>query len=178
MRKYNNFNFFKHTYCEFKMIHNDFFKQESTHFKSRSGSLYFYTNEGVYRYSNHWGRVANCRWKISGVENYKNQNYYVGYANWIDFFPLNNSEKSFYLEVDFTKKEVEICCKRENDAPTNSLMTLDVALKKLKQIKTIFKEYKWALYFNENIDVLRKELIYNLINTEKDLHVLKQDLKK
>ena len=91
---------------------------------------------------------------------------------------MDNSEKSFYLEVDFTKKEVEICCKRENDAPTNSLMTLDVALKKLKQIKTIFKEYKWALYFNENIDVLRKELIYNLINTEKDLHVLKQDLKK
>ena len=37
-------------------------------------------------------------------------------------------------------------------------MTLDLALKKLKQIKTIFKEYKWALYFNKNIDVLRKDL--------------------
>jgi len=178
LRKYNNLNFFKHTYCEFEMIHNDFFKQESTHFKSKSGSLYFYTEEGVYRYSNHWGRVANCRWKISGVEDYKNQNYYVGYANWIDFFSLKTSEKSFYLDVDFTKKEVEICCKQKNDITTHSLMTLELALKKLKQIKTIFKEYKWALYFNENIDVLRKELIYNLINTEKDLHVIKQDLKK
>jgi hypothetical protein len=57
-------------------------------------------------------------------------------------------------------------------------MTLDLALKKLKQIKTLFKEYKWALYFNENIDVLRKELIYKLINTDKDLQVLKQELNK
>lgn len=177
MRKYNNLNFFKHTYCEFQLIQNDFFKQKSTHFKSKSGSLYFYTNEGVYRYSNHWGRVANCRWKISSVKDYKNQNYYIGYANWIDFFPLNTSEKNFYLEVDFLNKEVEVCCKRENDTTTNFLMTLDLALKKLKQIKTIFKEYKWAYYFNENIDVLRKELILNLVSTQKDLHVLKQDLK-
>lgn len=159
------------------MIHNDFFKQESTHFKSKSGSLYYYTNQGVYRYSNHWGRVANCRWKIRGIEAYKNQNYYVGYANWIDFFPLNTFEKTFYLDVDFTSKEVEICCKRENDTATHFLMTLDLALKRLKQIKNLFKEYKWALYFNENIDVLRTELIYNLINTDKDLRVLKQDLK-
>jgi hypothetical protein len=78
------------------MINNDFFKQKSTHFKSKSGSLYYFTDKGVYRYSNHWGRVANCRWKISGVEAYKNQNYYVGYANWLDFYSLNTSEKNFY----------------------------------------------------------------------------------
>lgn len=159
------------------MIQIEFFKQKSVHFKSKSGSLYFYTDEGVYRYSNHWGRVANCRWKISGVEDYKNQNHYVGYANWQDFFPLNTFEKNFYLEFDFNLKEPKIYRINESDNSAHFLMTLDCALKRLKEIKTLFKEYKWALYFNENIDVLRKELVQNLINSDEDLRVLKQNLR-
>ena len=175
--EYHNYNFFKHTYCEFKMIHNNFFNQKSIHFKSKSGSLYYYTDDGVYRYSNHWGRVANCRWKISGIEGYKNQNYYVGYANWLDFYPLNTSEKLFYLKVDFNTKEVKIYRKSINEASTHFLMTLDFALKRLKQIKILFKEYKWAIYYNEKIEVLRSKLIYQLLNSDKSLLDLKQSLK-
>lgn len=177
MRSYHNFNFFKHTYCEFDLVSEDFFIKNKVHYKSKSGSLYFYTEKGVYRYSNHWGRVANCRWKISGIEDYKNQSYYVGYANWLDFYPLNNFEKAFYLEVDFNNGTTKIYRINES-SPTNCfLMTLDFAFTRLKQIKILFKDYKWASYYNENIETLRAKLITKLVNSEKSLQELKQSLK-
>ena len=160
------------------MINKEFFEEKSIHFKSKSGSKYFYTNAGVYRYSNHWGRVANCRWKISGIEDYKNQNYYIGYANWVDFYSLYSSEKEFYLEVNYEKEEVIIKNSKDNNGAVPFLVTLNFALKRIKEIKMLFKEYKWAMYFNENIDVLRKELINNLINSDETLQVLKQNLKR
>lgn len=177
MKNYHNFNFFKHTYCEFKIANEDFFKEKSSHFKSKSGSRYFYTEVGVYRYSNHWGRVANCRWKIHGVEEYKNQNYYIGYANWLDFYSLNSSEKKFYLEVDYKEENVTIRATSLEGDSVPYLMSLSVAFKRIKEIKILFKEYKWSSYFNENIDVLRKELINNLISSDETIQVLRQNLK-
>lgn len=160
------------------MISEDYFKEKSVHFKSKSGSLYYYTDKGVYRHSNHWGRVANCRWKINGIEVYKNQNYYTGYADWLDFHSLNSSEKYFYLEVNFEEETAKICKLKDGNNPGIFLMSLDFALKRLKEIKIVFKEYKWALYFNENIDVLRKELISLLIISDKPLQEIKQNLGK
>ena len=178
MKNYHSFNFFKHTYCEFKLVGEEFFKEKLIHFKSKSGSKYFYTDIGVYRYSNHWGRVANCRWKINGIENYKNQNYYIGYANWFDFHSLNSSNEEFYLEVDYEKKEVVVKAIKSNSKSTKYLMTLSFALKRKKEITTIFKGYKWASYFYEDIEVLREKLIVSLINSHKTLQVIKQTLKR
>ena len=155
---YHKFNFFKYTYCEFEMKKFAFFKEKSAHFQSKSGSYYYYTAEGVFRYSNHWGRVANCRWKIQGIENYKNQEYYVGFAKWEDFYPLNNSDKVFYLEVDFLEKQAKIKRLKNEKSDDCFLMTSEFAYQRLKQIQTLFKEYKWATYFEEDIDVLRKRL--------------------
>ncbi|WP_420552762.1 hypothetical protein [Tenacibaculum aiptasiae] len=178
MKEYYKYNFFKHTYCEFEKKEIDFFKGKSAHYQSKSGSLYYYTEDGVYRYSNHWGRVANCRWKIKGIENYRNQNYYVGYANWKDFYPLNDVDKVFYLEVDFKNKQVKIQRIGKGMNENVFLMTSELVHKRLKQIQTLFKEYKWAKYYDEDIDVLRKEIILNLISSNKSLQVLKQDLKR
>ena len=72
MKTYNQSNFFKHTFCEFQEI-DRFEFPEDTNYKSKSKSMYFYTDEGVYRKSNHWGRVANCRWKLVTDSKYKNQ---------------------------------------------------------------------------------------------------------
>jgi hypothetical protein len=33
---------------------------------SESGSEYWYSDEGVIRYSGHWGKVASCRWELEG----------------------------------------------------------------------------------------------------------------
>ena len=66
---------------------------------------------------------------------------------------------------------------REEDIDNFFLMTSEFAHQRLKQIQTLFKEYKWATYFDEDITVLRKKLITKLINSNKTLQVLKQDLK-
>ena len=36
-------------------------------------------------------------------------------------------------------------------------MTSEFAHQRLKQIQTLFKEYKWATYFDEDISVLREK---------------------
>jgi len=177
LKSYHSFNFFKHTYCEFDKVGEDLFLENKEHFKSKSGSMYYYTEEGVYRYSNHWGRVSNCRWKISGIEDYKNQNYYVGYAKWLDFHPLNNFEKAFYIEVDPKNGEVKIYRIKDNTPAIHFLMTLALAQKRLKQIKLLFKNDRWSLYFSENIEIVRSQLITKLVNSEKPLQALKQSLK-
>ncbi|MCT4698003.1 hypothetical protein [Tenacibaculum haliotis] len=174
--KFHKFNFFRYTYCEFESQSIDFFKDKSAHYQSKSGSLYFYTDAGVFRYSNHWGRVANCRWKIKGIETYKSQNYYVGFAKWNDFYPLNNTDKVFYLEVDFLLKQAKVKRLKNKVKKEVFLMTLTLAHQRLKQIQTLFNEYKWAKYFEEDIEVLRKILITNLINTNKPIQQLKREL--
>ena len=176
MKIYTKINFHKHTYCEFEMIDDEFFNNTSIHYKSKSGSLYFFSNEGVYRYSNHWGRVGDCRWKINGVKTYKNQNFYSGFAKWLDFYSLNSVEKNFYLKVNFEEESVNILSIAKLKNQDVYLMSLDFGLKRRKEISKLFKEYKWALHFNKNIDVIRKELITLLINTDKPLQELKRSL--
>lgn len=176
MKIYHKFNFFKYTYCEFEMQNIDFFKEMKAHFQSKSGSMYYYTDKGVFRYSNHWGRVANCRWKIKGIEVYRNQKYYVGYANWNDFYPLNNTDKVFYIHVDFEDKKANIQRNKEVENEDEFLMTSEFAHQRLKQIQTLFKEYKWATYFEEDIDVLRKKLIQKMLKSTQSLQQLKQEL--
>lgn len=173
---YNKFNFFKHTYCEFEVYPIDFFKGKSAHHQSKSGSLYFYADNGVYRYSNHWGRVANCRWKIKDVKDYYSQNYYVGFSKWKDFYPLNDYEKVFYITVDFENKKAKIHRVTEVIDNNHFLMTSEFAHQRLKQIQTLFKEYKWATYFNEDIDELRRKIITELISTNLSLQQLKRNL--
>lgn len=177
LKNYHNFNFFKHTYCEFEMVGDDLFLDNKEHFKSKSGSLYYYTKAGIYRYSNHWGRVANCRWKISGIENYKNQNRYVGYANWSDFFPLNSFDKAFYLDVNTQNGKTKIYRIKDSTSTKHFLMTLALAQKRLKEIKMLFKNDRWAMYFSENVEMVRSKLITKLINSDKPLQALKQSLK-
>ncbi|TYP96462.1 hypothetical protein C7447_10728 [Tenacibaculum adriaticum] len=155
----------------------DFFKEKTTHFQSKSGSYYFYTQEGVYRYSNHWGRVASCRWKIKGIEEYKNQHYYVGYSKWENFYPLNDYDKVFFLVVDFNQKKVKIERINPQEKTFVFLMNSTFAHQRLKQVQNLFKENKWATYYNEEIDVLRKKVITALISSKKTLQQIKREVR-
>ena len=175
MKTYNRNNFFKHTFCEFTQI-EDFAFPEDTNYKSKSESMYFYTDEGVYRKSNHWGRVANCRWKLISNENYKNQNIVIGFANWTDFYPINLSGKIFFIEVDFKEKTAKI--QPKNNKTTNRLFTFSEAQKRIKKITLLFFDDKWAKYFDKNIAILQFEIISDLINSDKTLQEIKQDQKQ
>ena len=174
MKTYNKTNFFKHTFCEFKQIEN-FELPEDTNYKSKSESMYFYTKEGVYRKSNHWGRVANCRWKLLVNQDYKNQQIVIGFAKWADFYPINSIEKIFFIDVDFDKKTAIILPKKENETK-NPLFTLTEAQQKIKQISILFKETKWANYFEDDIDTTRYKVITEFINSNKTLQQIKREL--
>ena len=112
LKKYNKTNFHKHTFCEFIEVDVATIPTIDWHYKSKSGSGYCFTEEGVYRISNHWGRAANCRWRLisnsktssnSKINNGENR---IGFAKWIDFYPNNETENFFYVEVNFDDKEV------------------------------------------------------------------------
>ncbi|MCI2230078.1 hypothetical protein MC378_12940 [Polaribacter sp. MSW13] len=174
MKIYNKTNFFKHTFCEFTQIENFKFP-EDTNYKSKSESMYFYTDEGVYRKSNHWGRVANCRWKLIANEDYKNQKTVIGYAKWCDFYPINSKEKIFFIDVNFEEKTAKISPnKKENK---NYLFTFSEAQKKIKHINQLLTEDKWANYYDKKIAILRKEIISSFINSNKTLIEIKRNFK-
>ncbi|MDD7914673.1 hypothetical protein [Polaribacter ponticola] len=127
MKTYNQTNFFKYTFCEFTQD-TSFEFPENSNYKSKSDSTYFYTKEGVYRKSNHWGRVANCRWKLISNEDYKNQQIVVGFAKWSNFYPINSTEEIFFIEVDFDKKNAIL----KANEKANNKFSFSEAQKKLK----------------------------------------------
>lgn len=170
MKTYNQSNFFKHTFCEFTHT-NDFSFPEKINYKSKSESHYFYTKEGVYRKSNHWGRVANCRWKLIGKKNFKNQVTQIGFAKWTDFYPIQSKEKIFFIDVNFYKKTTEI--KTNHKISTPHLFNYLEAIKRKKQIVRLFKETKWANYFEMNIAQLRGTVISAYIHSDKTLQEIK-----
>ncbi|MEO9569748.1 MAG: hypothetical protein ABJH82_03745 [Polaribacter sp.] len=171
MKTYNKTNFFKHTFCEFIQIDNFDFP-EDTNYKSKSESAYYYTAKGVYRKSNHWGRVANCRWKLISNDNYKNQQIVIGYANWNDFYPINSSEKNFFIAVDFENKTAKIQPKKENT--TNYFFTFSDAQKRVKQLNHLLNDDKWAQYFDEDIKTVKIRVVSDFISSTKTLQEIKR----
>ena len=63
-KKFTRNNFFKNTYCVFKGVRLREISRRKPHYRSESGSTYYYTTNGVYRLSNHWGRAAKCNWRL------------------------------------------------------------------------------------------------------------------
>ena len=171
MKIYTAANFFKHTFCDFTKVNEDFFTENEIHFKSKAGSNYSYTKEGVYRYSNHWGRVANCRWKLIGNEKLKSQNFYLGFASWSSFYPLDEKEKQFCISVNYDAKEVNFHHKNENEK--EFLFFVEIAQKRAQHIKQLLTDDKWARYFDTNIEELRKGVISDYINSNKTLQEIK-----
>ncbi len=178
MKTYNKFNFFKYTYCEFTEVSSDIFIENPAHFKSKSDSQYYYTPEGVYRYSDHWGRVANCRWKLIANNKFKNQQMHLGYAKWTDFYHLNDTERLFYIQIDFPNKKVSFKHIGSSKNNTYFLFSALEAQKRVKQIRLLLKEDKWAKYYTTDINELRQNIISAYVNSNTTIQVLKQQFKK
>lgn len=74
-------NFFEFSVCNFKEVKGVDFKAD---YVSDSGSKYMYTEEGVYRMSDHWGAdISTCIWLIDGNVSYREM--IIGFAKWEDF---------------------------------------------------------------------------------------------
>lgn len=184
IKTYNKINFHKHTFCIFKEVDLDSIKELKLNYKSKSGSSYYFTENGVYRLSNHWSRVANCRWRLvpnfdfvtlSAVEVSNTNRTKLGFAKWTDFHSDNDYEKLYFIEVTNTS-EVNYFHKNNENYFNQVLRTSVETTKLIKQIRILLEETAWAKYLNnDDIETLRQEIIEKMITSNKSFQEIRRD---
>ena len=180
IKKYSKHNFYKHTYCDFQEIAIDEVANIPINYKSKSGSSYAFTADGVYRFSNHWGRAANCRWRLISNEKIKSQTQKCGFAKWTDFYPNNETEKLFYIEVNWTTFEINFQHKNNPQFNGNAILrTANQTAKRIQTIKEVLQTESWAKYLSfEDISTLRKTIVDQLIKTDDTFIKIKHNYAK
>jgi hypothetical protein len=179
MKVYNKNNFHKHTFCIFNEVNSLEIGELDTHFVSKSGSSYYFTEKGVYRKSNHWGRAANCKWRLQTFFENSSRTK-IGYAEWSHFYAINETEKLYYIEVNFEKKTVQYyhkCCSGETNL---FLRTASATTKRVKEIRTLFDNDKKLRFWDNayNLEQLLKIVIDTLVTTDLTLLQIKLNLQK
>lgn len=98
-------NFYDHTACNWNEVDDKLFVKPD--YVSDSGSKYWYTDNGVYRLSNHWGfGVGSCDWTLNANPelSYRDEGSdRLGYAEWKDF--THTDDKSFPQIVEMLTPE-------------------------------------------------------------------------
>lgn len=171
-------NSFKNTFCVFQEVLSDKIENLKVQYDSKSGSKYFYTEEGMYRLSNHWGRLANSKWRLEPMEPETASKTKLGFAAWNEFYRDNAEEELYYLEANYIKNTVNYQHKNNPNYDKKAILrTSFETTKKIKQIRNLFNLTSWAKYFEyEDLDVLRQEIINELIFTNKTLDEIKREL--
>ncbi len=176
VKKFNQSNFHKRTFCIWKEVDYLEISDLKINYKSKSGSQYIFSKEGIYRISNHWGRVADCHWRLIPLGLFKNQNITVAYANLVDFHTYDDSAKLFFIRVDITKADVNFYHK-DMVLPNEKVLLRDAkeTAKTLKIIKEILNDTLWAKYLKyESITDLRRDIIQNLVTSSESFISLKK----
>lgn len=170
---YNRFNFYKHTFAIFnKVAAPDNF--EKAQYISKHGSQYFFTTDGVYRYSNHWGRVGNCRWRLNGID-FKQQTSFWGYCPWTNFYKNNDSDALFFIENVGTDKFSYNHINNTDKANVIVRSATETA-RVLKKINEILTDESWAKHLLfDDYQVVQQHFIYQLIQTKKSFLQIKQE---
>ena len=171
-------NSFKNTFCVFHEVLPDAIEGLKKQFESKAGSSYYYSTEGMYRLSNHWGRLANSKWRLVPMEPETASKYKIGFAKWDCFYPDNATEKLYYLEMDYNKNTVNYQHKLNPDYNQKTLLRNSLeTTKRIKQIRNIIELTSWAKHFEcDDIGLLRSLIIEELINTDKSLDRVKREV--
>lgn len=167
-KTYNKLNFHSHTFCIWKEVLETEIQELKLHFKSKHHSYYYFTNDGVYRFSNHWGRVANCHWRLIPLANYKSQKAIVGFAPWGDFYANDDANALFFIKVNDRTREVNFYHKHTSELIENLVFrNAKETAKTIKIIKQVLIEKEWAKHLNyTDLEVLRKEIVQELVNSK------------
>lgn len=178
MSIYTKHNFHKHTFCLFQQVDNSVLTDLKLSYKSNSGSEYYFTEIGVYRKSNHWGRAANCRWRLITNSEYKNQKEIIGFARWTDFYSNNETEKLFYIEINEEKNEVHFNHKNNPNYSNQVLRNASETAKRIKEIKDVLQNNSWAKYLVfDDFEEIRRKMLSELSNTNESFVNLRKILK-
>jgi hypothetical protein len=169
---------FKNTFCVFQELPLSSLEALTLQYASKSGSSYYYTKKGMYRVSNHWGRLANSKWRLEAMEPESDSKTKLGFAPWTHFYPDNAVEQLYYLEMNYAMNTVNYQHKNNpNYTGKAMLRTSFETTKKIKQIRNLLNLTSWAKYYEyDDLNVLRKKIIEELIFTNKTLEEIKRAL--
>jgi len=171
-------NSFKNTFCVFHEVLSNEIEGLKKQFESKAGSAYYYTEDGMYRVSNHWGRLANSKWRLVAMEPETPSKTKIGFAAWNEFYADNAEEKLYYIEADFDKNTVTYQHKKNPKYDGKPVLrTSFETTKRIKQIRNLQQLTSWAKHFDyDDIDELRKQIINELIYTGKTLEEIKREI--
>lgn len=171
-------NSFKNTFCVFKEVLPEEIQGLKIQFESKAGSAYYYSEEGMYRKSNHWGRLANSKWRLIALEPETGSKLKIGFANWNSFFADNKEDKLYYIEVDLINNTVTYQHKNNPEYDNKAVLrTSFETTKRIKQIRNLQQLTSWAKHFDyDDIQELRATIINELIFTQKTLEDIKRNL--
>jgi hypothetical protein len=175
-KTYTKLNFHSYTFCIWKEVLFSEINGLKINYKSQSGSEYIFTANGLYRISNHWGRVANCHWRLIPLAQFKSQNNIVGFAKWTDFYSNDDTSKLFFIKLDLETKEVNFYHKLSIENQEKVILrNAKETAKTIQTIKQVLNESDWAKYLQyDDLEVLRKEIVNELVNTEKTFLEIKK----
>lgn len=145
---------------------------------SKSGSSYIFTAKGVYRTSNHWGRAANCKWRLQSHNLEDSSRTKVGFANWNEFHPIDEISKLYFIEVDVDEKTVQYFHKNLAETNNKYLRNATDTTKRVKEIRSLIANPKKLEYWEVAIDfeALCFLVINQMIATDASLLQIKQQL--
>ncbi len=168
---------FKNTFCIFNEMDAKIIENLVPNYESEAGSQYFFTKDGMYRLSNHWGRLANSKWRLIPLTPDSKSKFKLGFARWECFYPDNNNESLYYIEANFEDKTVTYKHIQDPDFNRKAVVrTTAETTKRIKQIRNLFELTNWAKHFEGNIDNLRFQIINQLISTNKTLEEIKRNI--
>ena len=177
MKIYNRHNFHKHTFCIFTEVDAGKLQKTKPDYTSKSGSMYHFNENGVYRISNHWGRAANCKWRLQPLENGMKNSVRIGYANWNEFHSDNDIERLYYIEMDADMETVSYNHVNNSDGRSVFLRTASATAKRIKQIRHLMATDQWLKHLPVGDTVTAKKALFrDLISADSSLHEIKRGL--
>ncbi len=131
----------------------------------------------MYRLSNHWGRLANSKWRLVSLKPETDSKFKLGFAKYESFFPDNDIDAIYYLEYNQLDETVNYNHKNNPDFDGKPVLrTTFETRKRIKQARNIVTLSSWAKYYETDINLLRIEIINELIFTNKTLDEIKRPL--
>ncbi len=170
-------NSFKNTFCVFHEVDVKEIMGLKPNFESSAGSKYFYSEKGMFRLSNHWGKLANSKWRLIALQPETVSKTKLGFANWNDFYPDNDIDEIYYLEYNPSDQTINYQHKKNPDFDGKPVLrTTFETRKRIKQARNILTLSSWAKYYESDIEDLRKKIINELVFTEKTLEEIKRNV--
>lgn len=178
MKIYTKYNFHKYTFCIFNEVCTSEIDLLKPNYTSKSGSSYFFTEQGVYRKSDHWGRAANCKWRLQSkcIEN--NGRTKIGFAQWTEFHAINETDKLYFIQVNYAEKCVQYVHKNSTAQSNLYLRNAAETAKRVKEIRHLIENKRKLTYWNyeDTWEILLTKVIEMMVETDLTILQIKQKL--